>query len=178
MSAFYDLLPVLAFFVAYKVAGVFVATAVLVVATVVQVGVTWLRKREVSKMALASAGLVLVFGGATLLLHDEVLIMWKPTVLYVLFALVLIGSQVLGGQPLTQRLLGAQIHTDDRTWRIANGSWALFFLVLAAVNLVFVYRFRDAWVNWKLATVGIVFAFALLQAMWLARRAVEPEGET
>ena len=174
MSALYDLLPVFAFFVTYKVAGVYVATAVLVVATLVQVGVQWLRTRTVSRMALISAALVLIFGSATLLLHNELLIMWKPTVLYLLFAVALIASQYVGGKPLTQRILGAQLHADDRTWLIANWSWALFFLLLAAVNLVFVYRFRDVWVNWKLATVGIVFAFALLQALWLSRRAAPP----
>jgi intracellular septation protein len=177
MQALYDLFPVLAFFVAYKFAGIYVATGVLVVATLALVAMQWLRTRTVSRMVLISAGLVLLFGGATLLIHDELFIMWKPTVLYVLFAAALLLSQAFGDKPLVQRMLEKQLRTDDRTWRISNLSWALFFLVLAAINLVFVYRFsRDAWVNWKLGTIGIVFAFALAQGAWLSRRAEPAQG--
>lgn len=177
MQALYDLFPVLAFFVAYKFAGIYAATAVLIVATLVLVAVQWLRTRTVSRMVLISAGLVLLFGGATLLIHDELFIMWKPTVLYILFATALLLSHAFGDKPLVQRMLESQLRTDDRTWAICNTSWALFFLVLAAVNLVFVYRFsRDAWVTWKLGTIGLVFAFALAQGTWLARRAQPVQG--
>jgi intracellular septation protein len=178
MQALTDFLPVLAFFIAFKFAGIYVATGVLIAATCVQVAVQWLRTRTVSRMMLISAALVLVMGGATLLLHNELLIMWKPTVLYLLFAAVLTASQYVGDRPLIQRLLETQLKADERTWRLTNLSWAVFFLVLAAVNLVFVYRFdRDTWVTWKLATIGIVFAFALAQAFWLARRAEHRGGE-
>ena len=178
MQALTDFLPVLAFFVAFKFAGMFVATGVLIAATGLQLAVQWLRTRTVSRVMLVSAALVLVMGGATLLLHNELLIMWKPTVLYVVFAGALLASQYHGDKPLIERLLGAQLKTDRRTWRISNTAWAVFFLVLAVVNLVFVYRFdRDTWVSWKLATVGIVFAFAIAQAIWLARRAERATGE-
>jgi intracellular septation protein len=179
MQALYDLLPVIAFFATYKFAGIYVATAVLLAVTVAQIAVQWLRTRTVSRMVLISAGLVLLFGGATLLLHDEIFILWKPTVLYVLFAVALLASQLFGGKPLVQRMLEAQLVTEARIWRITNAAWAIFFLALAAVNLVFVYRFsRDAWVNWKLATVGLVVAFALAQGAWLARHASEPGDQT
>jgi intracellular septation protein len=184
MQALYDLLPVLAFFVAYKLADIYVATGVLIVATVLQVAIQWVRTRTVSKMVLISAGLVLVFGGATLLIHDELFIMWKPTVLYVLFALALLASQWFTAKPIVQRLLESQLTTDARTWRITNAGWAVFFLVLAAVNYVFVHGFthspdgsaaqkswESAWATWKLATIGVVFAFALLQGLWLSKRA-------
>jgi intracellular septation protein len=177
MQALTDFLPVLAFFVAFKFAGIYVATGVLIAATCAQVAVQWLRTRTVSRMMLISAGLVLVMGGATLLLHNELLIMWKPTVLYVVLAVALLVSQYVGDKPLIERLLESQIKADARTWRLTNLSWAVFFLVLAAVNLVFVYRFdRDTWVTWKLATIGIVFAFAIVQAVWLAHRAERAAG--
>jgi intracellular septation protein len=177
MQALYDFLPVLAFFVAYSFAGIYVATGVLIAATLVLVAVQWLKNRTVSRMTLISAALVLVLGGATLLLHNELLIMWKPTVLYALFAIVLLVSQYTGGKPLVERLLESQLQADARTWRITNLAWAVFFSILAGVNLVFVYHYgRDAWVRWKLATIGIVFLFALGQAAWLTRRAQPPEG--
>ena len=172
MQALTDFLPVLAFFVAFKFAGIYVATGVLIVATGAQLAYQWLTKHTVSRMTLISAALVLVLGGATLLLKNELLIMWKPTVLYVLFAGLLIASQFVGDKPLMQRLLEHQLSADARTWRLTNLSWAVFFLLLAGVNLVFVYRFsQDAWANWKLATIGIVFVFAVAQAFWLAHRA-------
>mgnify|MGYP002783899846 CR=1 FL=1 len=191
MQALYDLLPVLAFFVAYKFADIYVATGVLLVATVLQLGWQWLRTRTVSRMALISAGLVLVFGGATLVVHDELFIMWKPTVLYVAFALALAFSQAFTPKPIVQRLLGEQIPADDRTWRQANGAWAAFFLLLAGANYAFVHGFthsapgsvdqkwwESAWATWKLATIGVVFVFALAQAFWLTRRAEALAGES
>jgi intracellular septation protein len=176
MQALYDFIPVLAFFATFKLAGIYAATGVLLIATVVMTAAQWLRKGAVSPMLLVSAGLALVFGGLTLWLHNDLFIMWKPTVLYLLFAVALLLSQLVGDKPLVQKMLEQKLRTDARTWRITNLSWAVFFLVLAGVNLVFVYRFsRDAWATWKLATVGIVFVFALAQGAWLANRA-EPGG--
>jgi intracellular septation protein len=177
VQALYDLLPVLAFFATFKFAGIYTATGVLVGATVLVALLQWVRTRRVSGMLMVSAALVLVFGGLTLWLHNDIFIMWKPTVVYLLFATALISSEFLGPKPLLQKLLEERLVADRRTWRIANLSWAVFFLVLAAVNLVFVYRFtRDAWVTWKLAAVGVVFVFALVQGAWLARRAQPVEG--
>lgn len=184
MQALYDLLPVLAFFVTYSFTkNMVVATGVLVVATVVQVAVQWVRTRSVSRMALISAALVLVFGGITLLLKDSLYIMWKPTVLYVLFAVALVASGLFTSKPIVQRLLESQLSADDRTWRIANLSWAAFFVVLAVVNYAFVHGFthsvagsaeqkswESAWATWKLGTIGIVLVFALAQGVWLTRR--------
>ncbi len=179
MQALSDFLPVLAFVIAYYVAGIYAATGVLIVATVAQVALTWVRQRSVHKMTLISAGIVLVLGGATLLLHNQLLIMWKPTVLYLVLAVALLVSQYVGDKPLAERLLGAQLKTDARTWRLTNLSWAVFFLVLAGVNLIFVYRYGlEVWVRWKFATVGIVFAFAIVQALWLAGRAEHAEGKS
>lgn len=179
MQALYDFLPVLAFFIAYSLKGIYVATGVLIGATMIQLGVQWFRERRIHKSMLISAGLVLVLGSLTLWLHNDLLIMWKPTVLYLIFAIVLLVSQFRGGAPIIQQLLGKQLQADAATWRIANASWALFFLTLAAVNLYFVYQTsRDTWVKWKLATLGIVLVFTVLQALWLARRAKPLEENT
>ena len=178
MQALTDFLPVLAFFVAFKFAGIYVATGVLIAATGVQIAVQWLRHRTVSRTMLYSALLVLVFGGATLYFHSELVLMWTPTVLYVTLAGAFLVTERYG-PTLVERMLGAQIKTDPRTWRLANRSWVAFFLVLAVVNLAFVYRFGlNAWVGWKLAKVGVIFLFALAQAFWLSSRAEHGEGET
>jgi intracellular septation protein len=193
MQALYDFIPLVAFFVAYRFGGIYVATGVLLAATAVQVLVQWLRTRKVSPMLLISAGLAAVFGGLTLIIHDQLFIMWKPTVLYLLFAVALAASQWFTDKPVVQRMLGAQFTADARTWRIANATWAVFFVALAGVNYAFVRGFsaaapgseaqkwwESAWVNWKFATFGVVLVFAFLQGLWLVRHAqpVEPEKST
>lgn len=171
MQALSDFLPVLAFVAAYFLGGIYVATAVLVAATVLQVAVTWWRTRTVHRVTLVSAAIVLVLGLATLLLHNQLLIQWKPTVLYLALGVALIASRYFGEKTLVERLLGGKLRTDARTWRLLNLSWALFFLVLAAVNLVFVYRFSlDTWVKWKGATIVLVLLFAVAQAFWAGSR--------
>ncbi len=176
MQALYDFLPVLAFFITLNLADVYVATGVLMAATVLVAAVQWLRTRHVSMMLLVSAGLALVFGGLTLYFHNELFIKWKLTVLNVLFAIVLLASQVLGGKPLMQRLMEPQIQADARTWRLMNTGWALFSLVIAAVNLVFVYHVSTlAWAKWKLAAIGLTVLYAFASSFWLAER-IEHRG--
>jgi intracellular septation protein len=174
VQALYDFLPVVAFFATLKLADIYVATGVLMVATVAVAALQWLRKRAVSPMLLFSAGLGLVFGGLTLWFHNELFIKWKLTVLYALMGALLLASQVIGDKPIVQKMLEQQLTADARTWRTVNLSWALFFLAIAATNLVFVYRFStSAWATWKLATFGLIFAFAFASSLWLARRADE-----
>lgn len=133
MKLLYDFLPIVLFFVAYKVADIFVATAVAIVAALAQVTVSWIRHRRVEPLHLVSAALIAVLGGATLALHDKSFIMWKPTLVYLLFAGVLVGSQVLG-RPLIQRLLGGRLRMPDPAWRRLGWMWVAFFLVCGAAN--------------------------------------------
>lgn len=133
MKLLYDFLPIVLFFVAYKVADIFVATAVAIVAALAQVAVSWLRHRRVESLHLASAALIAVLGGATLALHDKSFIMWKPTLVYLLFAGVFVASQALG-RPLIQRLLGGRLRMPDPAWRRLGWMWVAFFLVCGAAN--------------------------------------------
>lgn len=177
MSALYDFLPVLAFFIAYKYAGIYVGTQVLMGATALQLAVKWLHTRTVSRMMVYSAALVFAFGGATLYFHNDLVIMWMPTVLYVTLAGAFVLSQFFG-PTLVERMLGEAMSADARTWRLANMSWVAFFLLLAGANLVVAYRYGlNTWVGWKLAKIGIVFLFALAQALWLSRHAQARTGD-
>ncbi len=172
MQALYDLIPVLLFFATFKWLGIYVATGVLIAATVAQVAWQYFKHGKVSGMLLTTAALVLLFGGLTLYIHDDRFIVWKPSVLYVLLAAVFAASNFLGEQPMLQRMLGHVLRTDRRTWQWATAHWSGFFLLLAGVNAVFVLQFsRDAWATWKIATVGVVMAFAVLQMLWLSRHA-------
>ncbi len=135
MKLLADFFPVILFFVAYQIAGIYVATAVAIVASLAQVGYHWLTRRRVENMHLATLAIVLVFGGLTLLLQDRTFIMWKPSVINWLFGLVLLGSQFVGRQPLIQRLLGGSLELPERIWRRLNLAWSLFFIAVGFLNI-------------------------------------------
>ena len=172
MQFLFDLFPVIAFFVAYKLWGIFVATAVLIVGVLAQTAVSWIRHRKVSPMLLTSAVLVLVFGGLTLWVRDPAFIKWKPSIVNWLFAAAFLVSQCLPGPTIIQRMLGENVTLVPADWRRLNLMWVGFFLVAGALNLYVAYRFDEAtWVNFKLfGLMGLTLAFALLQGVWIARK--------
>lgn len=183
MQLFYDFLPVIAFFAAYKVAGIYVATAILIVAVVIQSTVQWIRKRKLNPLQLLSAGLVLVFGGLTLAIHDEVFIMWKPTIVNWLFAAAFLGSQLraFGGKPMIQRLMSAAengIDLSERSWRHLNHIWVTYFTLLGVANLIVFRNFDEAtWVNFKMfGMLGLTIVFVIIQGIWISSRIREIEA--
>ena len=173
MQLLFDLLPVLFFFIAYKLADIYVATAVLIVGVLLQTLVSWIRHRKVSPMLLTSAVLVLVFGGLTLLVHDATFIKWKPPIVNWLFAAAFLASQFMKGPTIVQRLMGEQMKLDEPSlWTRLNAMWVAFFAVVGALNLYVAFNFSEAtWVNFKLfGLMGLTVVFALAQGVWLARK--------
>ncbi len=175
MKFLFDLFPVALFFVAFKFFGIYAATAVAIVASFLQIGWLKLRKRKVEPMMWISLAIVVVFGGATLVLHDETFIKWKPTVLYWLFAGAIAGAEIFARRNLIRAMLGEQVQMPDPAWRRLNWSWVGFFAVMGAVNLYVAYNFStDTWVNFKLfGGMGLMFAFVVVQALFLARHVQE-----
>jgi intracellular septation protein len=183
MQLLFDFLPVIAFFVAYKLADIYVATGVLIAAVAVHALIQWLRKKTISTMQLVSAGLVLVFGGLTLAIHDAEFIMWKPTIVNWLFAAAFLASQhqLLGGRPIVQRLFSAsdaKLHLEQRDWIRLNLIWVSFFALMGVANLVvFKLYDEDTWVNFKLfGMLGLTFAFIVLQGFWISARSRDAEA--
>ena len=176
MQFLFDLLPVIAFFVAYKLADIYVATGVLIVGVLIQTLASWIRFRKVSPMLLTSALLVLVFGGLTLLIHDAVFIKWKPTIVNWLFAIAFLATHYLRGPTLVERLMGENVQLQTGDWNRLNFAWVAFFLFAGALNLWVAFRFDEAtWVNFKLfGLMGLTLVFALAQGVWISRRATEP----
>jgi intracellular septation protein len=176
MKFLFDLFPVLLFFAAFKLADIYVATAVAIVATVVQIAWVWLRHRKVEPMQWISLAIIVVFGGATLALHNETFIKWKPTVLYWLFGAVLLISAALG-RNLIRKMMDKQMVLPDPVWGTLNLIWAAFFVVMGVLNLVVAYSFStDFWVNFKLfGGIGLMVVFVVLQSLWLSRHMREPE---
>jgi intracellular septation protein len=171
MKFFFDLFPVLVFFVAFKFAGIYAATAMAIAATFLQIGYLALRRKKIDTMLWVSLAIIVVFGGATLALHDETFIKWKPTVLYWLFALVLAGSHLVFRRNLIRLMLGAQLQLPDPVWAKLNWSWAGFFSIMGAVNLFVAFNYStDQWVNFKLfGGTGLMVLFVIAQALLLAR---------
>ncbi|MGC8696856.1 MAG: septation protein A [Halothiobacillus sp.] len=173
MKFLYDFFPILLFFVAYKLGGIYVATGVAMVAAVAQISYGWFIKKNVENMHWISAGLILVFGGMTLLLHDPLFIMWKPTILNWLFALVFAGSAFMGSKPLVQRMMEHVLNVPHLIWHRVNWAWVVFFIVSGVANIYVAYHYsQDTWVNFKLfGLMGMTFIFMILQGIYLAKYA-------
>ncbi len=176
MKLLFDFFPVLLFFITFKMhedpqRGILVATAVIIAATLVQVGVTWFRNRRVEKMHLVTLVLVVVFGGATLMLKDEIFIKWKPTVVNWLFAVAFLASEFVGSKNLVRRMMESSVQLPDFVWRRLNMSWVTFFTFMGVLNLYVVYNFdTDTWVDFKLfGLLGLTLVFVLAQGFYLAR---------
>ena len=171
MKLLFDFFPIVLFFIAFKIGGIYVATGVAIAATVLQIAWVWARGRRVEPMLWVSLVVVVLFGGATLLLHDQTFIKWKPTVLYWVFALSLAGAQLLWRRNLIRSLLGSQLELPAAAWTRLNWSWAGYFALMGAINLWVAYSFSTAtWVNFKLfGSLGLTLVFAIVQSLLIAR---------
>lgn len=170
MKLLYDFFPILLFFIAYKFFGLYVATAIAIAASFIQVSVHWLKHRQWDKMQLITLVLITVLGSATLLLQNEIFIKWKPTVINWLFAAAFLISQYVGKKSFTQRLMDAHVSLPANIWTRLNMSWIGFFVLLGGLNLWVVYNFStDAWVNFKLfGMLGLTIVFVIVQAIYLS----------
>ncbi|MFT4591641.1 MAG: intracellular septation protein [Gammaproteobacteria bacterium] len=183
MQALLDFLPVIAFAVTYWVTKDFNTAILVIMAAVgIQVIVTFALTRNVPKMLLISAGLVIGLGGISLLLKNDLVFKWKPTVLNWAFALVFLGSQFIGAKPIIQRIMESvaknEIQLIPAHWRTLNLMWALFFTISGAANIYVAYNFEEAvWVNFKLfGLLGFTLVFMVLQAFWISARV--PKDQT
>jgi intracellular septation protein len=159
------------FFVAYKFFGIYAATATAMVASLVQVGYFWVKHRRFELMHIITLALILILGTATLLSHNAMFIKWKPTAIYWVFALLFIGSQLIGEKPFIERLIGGQIVLPKNIWHRLNISWVLFFAVMGVTNLYIAYHYTtNTWVNFKLfGILGSTIIFGILQSLFLTR---------
>jgi intracellular septation protein len=133
-----DFLPIVLFFVVYKSHGIYPAIYSMIAATAVQIFYTKISTGKYEKSHLITFALLVVFGGITLAFNDPAFIMWKVSVLYIIFALVLIGSVFIGEKTLLQRILGKEINVPHNTWKNVTWLWGVGFLVIAGINAVYV----------------------------------------
>ena len=192
----FDLFPIIVFFIAYKIGdanaeatralmasvglpqptgsgekpGIYLATLVAIVASFGQIGWVKLRGHKVEIMLWVSLGIIAVFGGATLWLHDESFIKWKPTVLYWIFAAIIFGAAALG-RNVIKSLMSKQMELPAPAWSRLNASWGGFFAFMGLANLFVAFNFStDAWVNFKLfGSLGLMLVFVIGQSMMLTK---------
>ena len=180
MKLLLDFFPILLFFGAFKLWDIFVATSVAIVATLLQLG--WMRYStgRTEPMQWLSLGVIVVFGGATLVAQDETFIKWKPTVLYWAMGGALLVGQVFFRRNWLQSLMKSQMALPDHAWRVMLWSWCGFFAVMGVLNIWVAYHFdTDTWVNFKLfGGMGLMLVFVLAQAMYLGRFMDKGENES
>lgn len=188
MKFLFDFFPILTFFIAFKLTansdgGIYTATTVLIIASFIQIAVYWLLYRRFEKMHLITLAVVIVFGGATLLLHDERFIKWKPTVVLWIFAVVAIASEYIGQKNIFQRMMqysDEKISVPGFVWYRLNLCLALFFIFIGAANLYVAFNFdNNIWVNFKVFGItGLNLVFMVGMVFYLFRYIEEPKETT
>lgn len=176
MKFLFDLLPVILFFIGFKLFDIFIATAIAIGTTIALIIYAKIRHGIVEKMLLVNGAIISVLGGITLLLHDKTYIMWKPTVLYWLLATVLLIANVFFKKNFIQQMMGKVLNAPKDIWDKLNIAWVLFLVILGFVNLYIAFNYSEStWVNFKLFGVtGIMFVFIIAQTLLLKQYLIEP----
>jgi intracellular septation protein len=169
-----DIGPLVLFFAANGKFGIYVATGAFMAAVLIALIVSYSMTRHLALMPLVTAVIVLVFGGLTLVLHDELFIKLKPTIIYVLFGGTLVGG-LLFDKPLLGMVFDSVFHLREEGWRKLTWRWALFFFALAILNeIIWRTQTTEFWVSFKLfGVVPLTFLFAALQAPLLTKYAAD-----
>ncbi len=170
MKIFIDFFPIALFFGAYKLYDIYVGTAVLMAATVLQMGLIYYLDHKLQAMHKITLALVLVFGALTLMLHDERFIKWKPTVLYAAMALALALAVWVYKKNFLKMLLGSQLSLPETVWMRLNMVWVAYCIFMASINgYVAAYYSTEAWVNFKLWGYAFPLVFIIGQGIYIAR---------
>jgi intracellular septation protein len=165
-----DFVPLVAFFAAYKLGGVYWATGIIIVLTLLSLAIGYAMTGKVAKFPLFSAILITVMGGLTLYLKDDTFVKMKPTAANLIFA-ALLGGGLLAKRFFLKDLLGASLTMPDQAWATLTLRWTVFFLVLAGLN-EYVWRTmsEETWVNFKVfGLMGLTMVFAFANAPFMAK---------
>lgn len=192
MSQLAEFIPIALFFIVYQLKGdtievgswshtfdgIYSATAVLMIATAVQVLLTWAITRKLEKRLLWLLLAVCLFGGATLVFHNQMFIQWKPTIFNWALALVFGGSQFIGSKNLMERTLGSQLQLPHPVWTRLNLLWVANFVIVGALNLVVAYGFsEETWVSYKLySAIGFTLLLTVITAVIISPHLKEQEA--
>ncbi len=171
MKVLFDFFPVLVFFLAFKLYGIYAATVVAMGASVIQSVAYWLIHKKFEKMHVIGMVLIITLGGATLFFHDPTFIKWKPTGIYWATALAFLISRYVSRKPLIEKMMENNLQLKRNIWRRLNLLWVSFFTIMGMLNLYVAFNFdTNTWVNFKLfGGLGLTVIFVLVQSLYLAR---------
>lgn len=194
MQQLVELIPLILFFTVFfnkgetiqigswthQLDGMYSATAVLMIATVIQVGLTWLITKRLEKRLLLLFLVIMVTGALTLILHNKIFIQWKPTIFNWAMALAFVLSRFIGdGRNILERTIGSQLTLPKQTWARLNRIWIVYFIVLGALNLYVAYGFsEETWVTYKLySAIGFSLLLMLITTLIMAPHLKEQEKQ-
>jgi intracellular septation protein len=168
MKQLIDFIPLIIFFALYKMYDIYAATGALIVATAIQIALTYFLYKKVEKMQLVTFIIVTIFGGMTIFFHNDDFIKWKVTIIYALFAIGLLVTQYMG-KPVIKGMLDKEISLPDAVWQKINWAWVGFFSLCAVVNVYIAFRLPlDVWVNFKVfGLLAATFTFMLLTGAYI-----------
>lgn len=171
MKQIIDFIPLIVFFALYKMYDIYVATGALIVATAIQIALTYVLFKKVEKMQLVTFVIVAVFGGMTLFFQDDNFIKWKVTIVYALFSIGLIVTHLIG-KPVIKGMLGKELTLPDAVWNKINWAWVSFFALCALANIYVAFNLPlDIWVNFKV--FGLLIAtivFTLFTGIYIYKQ--------
>ncbi|MDR1012460.1 MAG: septation protein A [Coxiellaceae bacterium] len=171
MKLIYDFLPMVLFFLSYKFWGIYVATGIAIIFSLLQICFFWLKCQKIEFINIITLISVLTLGTATLFFRNEMFIKLKPTAFYWIFALLLFGTQIIGTKPFIERLMKNKITLPKTVLYRLNLSWMTFFIIMGGINLYVAYNFNTSvWINFKLfGTIGATLVFCILQSFYITK---------
>jgi intracellular septation protein len=193
VKQFIDFIPLVLFFIVYKitpqavdilghtfmVGGIFSATAMLIASSIVVYGILYIRQGKLEKSQWLTLIACLVFGSLTLAFHSETFLKWKAPVVNWLFALIFAGSHFIGDRLLIQRIMGHALTLPQAIWVKLNIAWIVFFLFCGAANLYVAFTYQDFWVDFKVfGSLGMTLIFLIGQGIFLARHIHDADAST
>ncbi|CAM4339274.1 septation protein A [Vibrio agarivorans] len=168
MKQLIDFIPLIVFFALYKMYDIYVATGALIIATAIQIALTYAIYKKVEKMQIITFVMVAIFGGMTIFLHDDNFIKWKVTIVYATFAIGLAASHAMGKSAI-KAMLGKELTLPEKVWATINWAWVGFFTLCAGLNLYVAYQLPlDVWVNFKVfGLLAATLAFTVVTGIYL-----------
>ena len=179
MHAFLEYIPLVTFFVFYKFADIYWATASLIVASVIQIAYFLIKKQPIPKRNLVFFGLIAIFGGLTIYMHVDSFLKWKVTIIQGIFAFALIVSQKFFNKNIMKEFLGEAFTLPENIWNNFNLAWAIFFVICGVLNWYIAFNFSlETWVNFKVfGLTALSFSFAILSVMSLYKYMPDDQEE-
>lgn len=170
MKQLLEFIPLVIFFIVYKMVDIYAATGALMVAMTLTFLYSYFKNgKKAEKMQIITLVMILIFGTLTLVLHDDVFIKWKVTLVYTVFAIALLVTQFIFKKPAIKQMLGKELILPDNIWNNLNLAWALFFALLGVINVYVAFNMsQEIWVNFKVfGLLGVTLLFTLLSGLYL-----------